>query len=188
MKWVSSHTTPVNHPGILRCDCRCIHHSPDTFPRCHCGLQSCCSEQVQARLQPGTALRRSTLLPWRNKIRSPSLRATGCTVLSSRRRYAMCFSLHRITAERRENQARYRNWHALRQCLARLYNLKRAGNAIHWRMVSSMPKSTILLVKCVNCGVTFSINNTECMKDFRKTHKIDAMKKRILELNKRGKQ
>jgi uncharacterized OB-fold protein len=56
------------------------------------------------------------------------------------------------------------------------------------RMVSSMPKSAILFVKCVNCGVTFSINNAECMKDYRKTHKIDAMKKRILELNKRGKQ
>jgi len=56
------------------------------------------------------------------------------------------------------------------------------------RMVSSMPKSTIVLVKCVNCGATFSINNDECVKDYRNTHKIDAMKKRILELNKRAKQ
>lgn len=50
-----------------------------------------------------------------------------------------------------------------------------------------MPKSTVLHVKCVNCGITFSVNKTECMKDFRKAHAMNGMKKRILELSKRGK-
>jgi|WetSurMetagenome_2_1015567.scaffolds.fasta_scaffold01052_14 hypothetical protein len=50
-----------------------------------------------------------------------------------------------------------------------------------------MSKSSILLVKCENCGITFSIDKSECTKNYRKTHEFNGMKKRILELNKRGK-
>jgi hypothetical protein len=74
-------------------------------------------------------------------------------------------------------------------------------------MVSSMAKPGRLLAKCLNCGVRFGINKAEyitrtqnseqpglfhvrkCMEEYRETHKTaNAMKQRILELNKRGKQ
>ena len=74
-------------------------------------------------------------------------------------------------------------------------------------MVSSMPKPGRVLAKCLNCGVTFSINKAEysmrtqnseqpglfhvrkCMDEYRETHKTaNGMKQRILEINKRGKQ
>ena len=74
-------------------------------------------------------------------------------------------------------------------------------------MVSPMPKPRRVLAKCLNCGVTFSVNKDEyilrtqkseqpglfhmrkCMDEYRETHKLaNGMKQRILELNKRGKQ
>ena len=74
-------------------------------------------------------------------------------------------------------------------------------------MVSSVPKPGRVLAKCLNCGVIFSVSKPEyrmriqnseqpglfhvrkCMDEYRETHKTaNAMKQRILELNKRGKQ
>ena len=50
-----------------------------------------------------------------------------------------------------------------------------------------MAKSTPLLVTCTHCGLTFSINKAECVKNYRKVHGPNGMKKRILELSKRAK-
>ncbi len=70
-----------------------------------------------------------------------------------------------------------------------------------------MPKPGRVLSKCLNCGVSFSINKAEyviriqkneqpglfhqrkCMDEYRESHKAaNGMRQRILELNKRGKQ
>jgi hypothetical protein len=70
-----------------------------------------------------------------------------------------------------------------------------------------MYKPNRVLAKCLNCGVTFSINKAEytsrtqkseqpglfhvrkCMVEYRESHKLaNGMKQRILELNSRGKQ
>jgi hypothetical protein len=69
-------------------------------------------------------------------------------------------------------------------------------------MVSSIPKPGRVLAKCLNCGVTSSINKDEynlrtknsehpglfpvrtCMDEYRETHTIaNGMKQRILVLN-----
>ena len=74
-------------------------------------------------------------------------------------------------------------------------------------MVSSVPKPGRVLAKCLNCGVIFSVSKPEyrmrtqnseqpglsmygsAWRRTRETHKTaNAMKQRILELNKRGKQ
>ncbi len=74
-------------------------------------------------------------------------------------------------------------------------------------MVTSVPKPGRVLAKCLNCGVIFSVSKPEyrmrtqnseqpglfhirkCMDEYRENHKTaNAMKQRILELNKRGKQ
>jgi hypothetical protein len=70
-----------------------------------------------------------------------------------------------------------------------------------------MHKPNRVVTKCLNCGITFSLNKAEytmriknseqpglfhvrkCMVEYRETHKIaNGMKQRILELNSRGKQ
>ena len=75
------------------------------------------------------------------------------------------------------------------------------------RTVSSMQKSPRVYAKCLNCGMIFSsdaseyfirVQNSEqpglfhsrtCMIEYRENHKTaNGMKKRILELNKLGKQ
>ena len=74
-------------------------------------------------------------------------------------------------------------------------------------MVSSMHKPGRILAKCLNCGITFSIDKDEyimrmhtselpglfhvrtCMEHYRETHRpAHAMKQRILEINQRAKQ
>jgi hypothetical protein len=78
----------------------------------------------------------------------------------------------------------------------------RGGTAI----ASFMRKLNRVPVTCENCGIIFSIDTSEyfiwpqsreqpsafhsleCMIEYRETHKVaNAMKKRILDLNKQGK-
>jgi hypothetical protein len=74
------------------------------------------------------------------------------------------------------------------------------------RIVSSMRKLNRVLAKCENCGIIFSIDKSEyiiwtqdreqpsafhsreCLIEYREAHKVaNAMKKRIMDLNKQGK-
>jgi len=73
-------------------------------------------------------------------------------------------------------------------------------------IVSSIRKLNRVFATCENCGITFSIDTSECiiwtqnpeqpsafhsreyMIEYRETHKVaNAMKKRIMDLNKQGK-
>jgi len=74
-------------------------------------------------------------------------------------------------------------------------------------MGARLSKPGRVLAKCLNCGVTFSINKAEyhmrtqnsgqtglfhvrkCMDEYRETHRMAlGMKERILEINRRAKQ